>query len=583
MTFKYDLRRIKSKKQLLSFMSIEEEEFDRFSNFFPKDRHSKEKNQNGLIVVGVPLFAEHHIPKRNPKRGYRTVWEAPSDAKNIYKALSRRLDNFFTYTLSLYPHPNAFGYVIGRNIKENAEMHCGKKNIQKLDIESFFPTISRLRIKDLFESLGVVSEVSDLLANFVTIDEKLPLGLSPSPNIANAICMEMDIEFTDLAREFGANYTRYADDITFSSDGDLPSLAIIQDVLKKHSFQIAAGKSKASKIGQAHYVTGLSVSDPNQPHVPKVKKHRLRQELYYANKFGLDDHFRHHGIDNSQFTQSYVNHLDGLVKFVAFHEPQISHKLKSTWFEILRTSGHRPSFAPKNQHRSPFDLYFDESDYRYGNETRLAIGVSSTQHQIMIDEASQNIWNEILSDPWIDGKREQILKNGLHFTDATEDMRMKYVEKLQTLPFEGYIGFSTYSDPKDYEDTYLRILRLIVPRRLMAAESSFARLWFEETDKVGRDKIRKVVQSSYDELEKHNNRRPEQIAVEFVEKPTFGTSVPDFLLGVLGKYLASGQHVPGKPHKRQHLMFERLRDKYRYILDADSNLEYSRRQPILPW
>jgi RNA-directed DNA polymerase len=68
-----------------------------------------------------------------------------------------------------------------------------------------------------------------------------------------------------------------------------------------------------------------------------------------------------------------------------------------------------------------------------------------------------------------------------------------------------------------------------------------------------------------------------------VGKPNLGMSVPDFLLGVLGKYLKSGADIEGKPVLRDKLMFERLRDKYRLIFDLDSGVEYSRRNSILPW
>ena len=58
--------------------------------------------------------------------------------------------------------------------------------------------------------------------------------------------------------------------------------------------------------------------------------------------------------------------------------------------------------------------------------------------------------------------------------------------------------------------------------------------------------------------------------------------VPDFLLGVLGLYLAAKPDKPTEPN-RDKLMFERLRDKYRLIYDAETNTEFSRRRPILPW
>jgi hypothetical protein len=67
-----------------------------------------------------------------------------------------------------------------------------------------------------------------------------------------------------------------------------------------------------------------------------------------------------------------------------------------------------------------------------------------------------------------------------------------------------------------------------------------------------------------------------------VSKPHL-ISAPAFLLGVLGRYLRSGPAPAGAPGPRERLMFERLRDKYRLILDLSGWTEYSRRRPIAPW
>src|SRR5207247_712321 len=91
------------------------------------------------------------------------------------------------------------------------------------------------------------------------------------------------------------------------------------------------------------------------------------------------------------------------------------------------------------------------------------------------------------------------------------------------------------------------------------------------------------VERVHDELKKRNDRHPRAYGIGFVSKPNLAVSVPDFLLGVLGKYLQSKAAPAGKPELRDRLLFERLRDKYRLILDVNSWTEYSRRRPIMPW
>lgn len=63
---------------------------------------------------------------------------------------------------------------------------------------------------------------------------------------------------------------------------------------------------------------------------------------------------------------------------------------------------------------------------------------------------------------------------GLHYADATEDLRLSYVKRLRGLPCEGYVVMTRLTSPDHYEATYLRLLGAVIRRRLMAAESRFA-------------------------------------------------------------------------------------------------------------
>lgn len=580
---KIDLTRIKERDQLIRFLQVDEADFQIVLSFDSAAKSTERVSDDQIVISDIPVFFRHNIPKRNRKRGYRTVWE-PSFHLNAYKALSRRLGNFLSHTLPNFPHPRAFGYVGGKNIRENAWDHRGKKFLISVDIEAFFPSIKKDRISQMLQGIGVNEVVAELLARFVTIDGALALGLPTSPTIANAICLEMDMAMEELAKQTGSVFSRYADDISFSSDTSLPSLEQIRAIVNAQGFDLAEEKTCRSKLGQAHFVTGLSVSDPVQPHVPRKKKRRLRQEIYYASKFGLDDHFRHQGINDSHIVQMEVNRLDGLVKYVAFHEPRQSAKLKTAWSDILQASGDKPSFAPKNQHRTPFIFHIDEAEYVRGDDRFLALGISVSQHQRTIDEITAEVLNAELSDVWAAGKRDAVEKRGVHFSDATQDLRLKYVEKIPTMPFEGYVALARLHEGSSYEQTYLRLIGALITRRLMAAESRLALLRFEVNNKVSEDSIRSLVSTAHKELRKANNRHPIALSIEFVAKPNLGMSVPDFLLGILGLYLKSGpDEATTNPIPRDKLLFERIRDKYRLILDIDNGKEHTRRNPISPW
>lgn len=587
MAYPFDLRRIQSRAALIRALGIDDERLDAVIAFDPPPRfgspeHAEHSANASLFSQAAMLFLRHDIPKSNPNRGYRTVWE-PAFLKNEYKALARRLDSFFRLALNGYPHDRAFGYYPGRNIRENAQAHAGHKHLLALDITSFFPSISAERIEALFAGLGVEAEVAKLLSRFVTIGGALPLGLPTSPALSNAILVPLDIELQAMAEAKGVTYSRYADDLSFSSDGALPDVEVIRGYIERHGFELAEVKTRRSKIGQAHYVTGLSISDPIRPHVPRARKRILRQELYYAGKFGIDGHFAHLGINSSQRVQEEVNRLDGLVKFVAHHEPSLSGSLKNDWATALRASGMRPSFAPKNQHRSPFHLFIDEAEFVRGGKKVLALGMAVTQHARRIVDETREVLAATLEDLWAAGDVGAIERRGMHFADATEDLRLDYVRRLEQMPFEGFVAFATCAAPTDYQATYLRLLNALIFRRLKAAESQAAILCFEENDKVSREAIKACVRDAHDALRQARDRHPLMIDVQFVSKPDMRVSVPDFLLGVLGKYLQSKPVAEGKPESRERLMFERVRDKLRVIADLDHGTEYSRRRPIEPW
>jgi hypothetical protein len=497
--------------------------------------------------------------------------------------LGRLLGSFFETAINDYPHPSAYGYLGGRNIRQNATAHLGRKFLLSTDVANFFPSISRDRIEKLFLDLELTPDVARPLSRFVTIGDVLPLGLPTSPVLSNALFLPADVDLQEMADRVGATYTRYSDDLSFSSDDDLPFLEDVAAVLSRNGFAIAADKSKLSTRGQAHYVTGLSITDPFGPHVPREAKRRLRAELYYAKKFGLSSHLQRLGAATPKAHQQNVNRLDGTVKFVAYHEPRLSARLKTHWADILIAAKAQPSYEPRRHNAPPFCICIDEAEFRSQEGALLALGLCVTQRQDDLLRAAAEVLDQWNSDLWSAGDRVAILNRGLHFNEAHEDLRIAFVRRMQSLPFEGYVSFGRLANTTDYEETYLRLFRSVIKRRLMAAESKLATFFIEENSKVAQVRIRELIQNTYDDLKTSNNRRPAGIAIHIRPKPDLGISYPDFLLGVFGKFLRSADPRPGAPVSRDRLQFERLRDKYRLILDADTGCEYSRRRPIQPW
>ena len=110
------------------------------------------------------------------------------------------------------------GFVKGRSIQTNAETHIGSQVIAGIDIKDFFPSISSKRVYGLLVSkkLGLTPEVAFCISRLVATPKGLPQGAPSSPLISNMVCLGMDKQLMHLSHEYHYQYTRYADDLTFS-------------------------------------------------------------------------------------------------------------------------------------------------------------------------------------------------------------------------------------------------------------------------------------------------------------------------------------------------------------------------------
>jgi RNA-directed DNA polymerase len=586
--YELEFPRLSSRKALFRFLGLTQEDaanFDWVLDFEPPG----DDEPDPMVMIGDELerapapFWRHRIEKRNKARGFRTVWE-PMVLTSQYKALARRLGYYLRARLDDFPHPNTFGYLGGRNIRGNALGHCGRKHLLSTDLTDFFPTITRERVEQLFLDVGMVAEVADLLSRFVTIGGRLPLGLPTSPVLSNAIFLPADIQLTALALAEDAVYSRYADDMSFSSDTKPFNVDIVETCVADHGFTLAHGKTRRSKLGQAQYVTGLSVSDPDGPHAPKRMKRRLRQELYYARKHGLGGHLARLGYEDKTAIQQQINRLDGTVMYVAHQEPRQASVLRTQWSQVLTTSNHRAGFTPRTQGSCDFHICIDEAEFKDPKgDVFLALAMSVSQHQEQLQDDIEHALEDWLSDLFEAGDRNAIAKKGLHYTDAHPDLRRDFIRQMAAMPFEGYVTLDRLQSPKAYEMTYLRLIKSLMRRRLMAAQGRRAIVLIEENSKVKKAKVKATIQGVFAELKAENNRCPGTMEVDFISKPHPAVSLPDFLLGALVHYLKSKPAEDGDSERRERQLFERIRDKYRVILDLDSGVEYSRRRAIAPW
>lgn len=182
------------------------------------------------------------------------------------------------------------GYVRGRSIYINAVPHIGNRYLQRFDLKSFFDHVDQQSIVAGLVHYGFHEVVAVMLARLTTVNGRLPTGFATSPSIANIAMAAFDNQLVALADDLGVSVTRYADDITFSGAMHFDATESMLLLCQTHGHEINLDKVRTLKYGQPLYVTGLSTSESDAPRLPRPFKKRLRQELYYIGRYGLESH-----------------------------------------------------------------------------------------------------------------------------------------------------------------------------------------------------------------------------------------------------------------------------------------------------
>lgn len=201
----------------------------------------------------------------------------------------------------VYPtRRDAHGFVRNKSILTNARPHANTTHLLNIDIQDFFPSINFGRVRGAFlaHPYKLPSKVATFLAQIACFENELPQGSPSSPIISNIICSRLDSQMRTFAVAMRCRYTRYADDITFSSfRRDFPSeIAVIahdqvqemgaplKKLLKDNGFEPNPKKTRYARKSQRQEVTGLIV---NQfPNVPRRFVRELRAVFNAISEYG---------------------------------------------------------------------------------------------------------------------------------------------------------------------------------------------------------------------------------------------------------------------------------------------------------
>ena len=250
-------------------------------------------------------YKKYEISKRNG--GKRIIYEPNYTLKKVQRNI---LDNVLSgFKVSKY----AMAYVKGKSVKDNANMHVNKKLILKLDIKDFFNNISFMDVYNkVFLEEYFPKQARTVLTYLCTYNEFLPQGAPTSSYISNLIMRDFDEEIGLFCEKNNISYTRYSDDMTFSGDFNVKMVIFkVKDELKKMGMHLNYDKIHVIHNNMSQQVTGITVNE--KPQVLKVKRRKIRQEVYYIKKYGLYSHLKRINVKD-EF--SYLRSLLGKINFV---------------------------------------------------------------------------------------------------------------------------------------------------------------------------------------------------------------------------------------------------------------------------
>lgn len=279
------------------------------------------------FAVSAPhRYKIYEIPKRN-SRETRTIAHPSKELKFIQRILIPILEDVMPV------HECAFAYKAGVGIKENAAAHINTKYLLKMDFENYFPSITPEIMFFILKNIGVNYDEDDryFLKNILfrrsrnNTALKLSIGAPSSPLISNFILCLFDEEIKNKCDARKINYTRYADDLTFSTNVkdilfDIPE--IVNSALAKHTqdrIKINTKKTIFSSKAHNRHVTGITISNDDCLSIGRDRKRLISSMI--------------HRFTKNSLSNDDIQTLQGLFAFAKHIEPDFHARMSNKYGE----------------------------------------------------------------------------------------------------------------------------------------------------------------------------------------------------------------------------------------------------------
>ncbi|MBW0435212.1 RNA-directed DNA polymerase [Leptospira yasudae] len=277
------------------------------------------------------------------------------------KILQRKL--LYVFNLIYEPDDNSFGFIKNRSIVQNAARHQNKKYVLNIDLKDYFPNITFGRILGyLKKNLMLGDEASVIITKLACVETEentfLPPGSPLSPILSNMISRKLDVEISNFVKKYDCTYSRYADDISISTDrivfpeqvairdlyGDIWLNAKFVKVISDNDFNINYRKVRLRSNKQRQEVTGLIVNGV-RPNVKREYIRNLRAMIFDWEKNGLENAQSNFEINywkpkDSDFKQipRIENVIDGKLNFLSMvrgKDDLLYQKLKTKYDKLV--------------------------------------------------------------------------------------------------------------------------------------------------------------------------------------------------------------------------------------------------------
>jgi RNA-directed DNA polymerase len=369
--------------------------------------YSKASSLTGIVYDHSHLgnrYTSFDIPKKSG--GIRTI-----DAPNAHlKLLQHRISILLQDCISIIEKNNGIenkivhGFKRKLSILTNASCHTNKKYVLNLDIEDFFGSINFGRVRGYFISnkyFRLDPKIATILAQIACYNNGLPQGSPCSPVISNLIFQSTDIKLLNFSKKNNLIYTRYADDLTFSSNEKISKKIISEIILiiegdnNKKNFYVNDAKTRLQEKFFRQSVTGLTVN----------KKVSVSKK-YFRNARAAVENYIRNGSFEILDEKDNVNKLDGVLSFIyhvdQFEKNRLSHNLNGSEISsFLRTLNSREKLY------RDFFVY----DYFFKNQTPLVIGEGKTD-SIYLMHAMKKMY---INDPRFFEKKDGLYTSKIKF------------------------------------------------------------------------------------------------------------------------------------------------------------------------